>query len=187
MLLDELDLEELDLSGLLRRLNLLRQLLRRLLRLQLRLNHESEAARRTQRTESSGRGGIPYIWTEFIGIGWRRRRRSSGKFVEMRRYCLKRYLNLSHRFPTRKASRKPTTTRLKGTLNRSPKMDVNPLSIPNERKESLYVPLNLAEGYWWWYYGHWQLRWHLCLLYIASKSLGSLKCIGFDISSMVGG
>jgi hypothetical protein len=30
MLLDELDLEELDLSGLLRRLNLLRQLLRRL-------------------------------------------------------------------------------------------------------------------------------------------------------------
>ena len=32
MLLDELDLEELDLSGLLRRLNLLRQLLRRLLR-----------------------------------------------------------------------------------------------------------------------------------------------------------
>ncbi|KAN0070486.1 hypothetical protein V8E54_011355 [Elaphomyces granulatus] len=80
MLLDVLDLEELDLSGLLRRLNLLRQLLRRLLRqslsqllqrplqrpgrllrqllrLQLRLNHESEAARRAQRTKSSGRGG----------------------------------------------------------------------------------------------------------------------------------
>ena len=36
MLLDELDLEELDLSGLLRRLNLLRQLLRRLLRQLLR-------------------------------------------------------------------------------------------------------------------------------------------------------
>ncbi|KAN0068607.1 hypothetical protein V8E54_013331 [Elaphomyces granulatus] len=64
MLLDELDLEELDLSWLLRRLNLLLQLLRRLLRqlrrplrLQLRLNHESEAARRAQRTKSSGRGG----------------------------------------------------------------------------------------------------------------------------------
>jgi len=36
MLFDELDLEELDLSGLLRRLNLLRQLLRRLLRQLLR-------------------------------------------------------------------------------------------------------------------------------------------------------
>ncbi|KAN0086929.1 hypothetical protein V8E54_000617 [Elaphomyces granulatus] len=32
-------------------------LLRRPLRLQLRLNHESEAARRAQRTKSSGRGG----------------------------------------------------------------------------------------------------------------------------------
>ncbi|KAN0072695.1 hypothetical protein V8E54_008809 [Elaphomyces granulatus] len=69
MLLDELDLEELDLSRLLRRL--LRQSLRQLpqwplqrtglllqrLRLQLRPNHESEAARRAQRTKSSGRGG----------------------------------------------------------------------------------------------------------------------------------
>jgi hypothetical protein len=33
----------------------------------------------------------------------------------------------------------------------------------------------------------WQLRRHLCLLYIASKALESLKYIGFDISSMVGG
>ncbi|KAN0080760.1 hypothetical protein V8E54_003964 [Elaphomyces granulatus] len=51
----DIEPDELDLSGLLRRL--LRQLLRRLLRLQLRLNHESEAARRAQRTKSSGRGG----------------------------------------------------------------------------------------------------------------------------------
>jgi hypothetical protein len=64
MLLDELDLEELDLSGLLRRLNLLRQLLRRLLRrllqLQLQLNHESEAALRAQRAQEEEAEG--YWW-----------------------------------------------------------------------------------------------------------------------------
>ena len=32
-------------------------------------------------------------------------------------------------------------------------------------------------------YGYWQLRRHLCLLYMASEALESLKYIGFDISS----
>jgi len=67
--IDNMLLDELDLSRLLRRL--LRQSLRQLpqrplqrtgrllqrLQLQLRLNHESEVARRAQRTKSSGRGG----------------------------------------------------------------------------------------------------------------------------------
>jgi hypothetical protein len=68
--IDDMLLDKLDLSGLPRRLLRLslRQLLRwplqrpgRLLRwqlgLQLRLDHESEAARRAQRTKSSRRGG----------------------------------------------------------------------------------------------------------------------------------
>ena len=64
--IDDMLFDELDLSWLLRRLLplSLRQLLRwplqrpgRLLRLQLRHDHESEAARRAQRTKSSRRGG----------------------------------------------------------------------------------------------------------------------------------